>query len=79
MTLGTYPDTGLKEARELHASARKVLAAGIDPNENRKNNKATKKLNAANSFEMVAREWWQSYMKKWHNMDIEYSAMPSLN
>ena len=63
LTLGTYPDTGLKEARELHASARKVLAAGIDPNENRKNNKATKKLNAANSFEMVAREWWQSYMK----------------
>jgi hypothetical protein len=22
---------------------------------------------------------WQSYMKKWHNMDVEYSAMPSLN
>ena len=22
---------------------------------------------------------WQSYMKKWHNMDIEYSALPSLN
>jgi hypothetical protein len=22
---------------------------------------------------------WQSYMKKWHNMDVEYSALPSLN
>jgi hypothetical protein len=22
---------------------------------------------------------WQRYMKKWHNMDIEYSAMPSSN
>jgi hypothetical protein len=22
---------------------------------------------------------WQSYMKKWHNTDIEYSAMPSSN
>lgn len=22
---------------------------------------------------------WQSYMKKWHNMDVEYSAMPSSN
>jgi hypothetical protein len=22
---------------------------------------------------------WRSYMKKWHNTDIEYSAMPSSN
>jgi len=22
---------------------------------------------------------WQRYMKKWHNTDIEYSAMPSSN
>ena len=22
---------------------------------------------------------WQRYMKKWHNTDIEYSVMPSLN
>ena len=22
---------------------------------------------------------WQRYMKKWHNMDVEYSAMPSSN
>ena len=63
LALGTYPDTGLKEARERHAAARKILAAGVDPNENRKNEKATKKLNTANSFELVAREWWQSYMK----------------
>ena len=63
LALGAYPDTGLKEARELHAAARKLLAAGIDPNENRKSTNAAKKLNAANSFELVAREWWQSYMK----------------
>ena len=62
LTLGAYPDTGLKEARELHAAARKILASGVDPNENRKSNKATKKLNTVNSFEIVAREWWQSHM-----------------
>ena len=63
LALGIYPDIGLKEARELHAAARKLLATGIDPNENRKSNKAAKKLNAANSFELIAREWWQSHMK----------------
>lgn len=63
LALGSYPDTGLKEARDYHSAARKILAAGIDPNEDRKNVKAAKKLSAANSFELVAREWWQSYMK----------------
>jgi integrase len=63
LALGSYPDTGLKEARERHAAARKMLAAGVDPNENRKNEIAAKKLSAANCFELVAREWWQSYMK----------------
>jgi integrase len=63
LALGSYPDVGLKEARERHAEARKILATGVDPNENRKNEIAAKKLSAANSFELVAREWWQSYMK----------------
>ena len=63
LALGAYPDTGLKEARERHAEARKILAAGVDPNENRKNEIAAKKLSSANSFELVAREWWQSHMK----------------
>ena len=63
LALGSYPDVGLKEARERHAAARKILADGTDPNEKRKNEIAAKKLNSANSFELVAREWWQSYMK----------------
>lgn len=63
LSLGSYPDLGLKEARESHAAARKILSAGVDPNENRKNQISAKKLSAANSFELVAREWWQSHMK----------------
>ena len=62
-SLGSYPDVGLKEARESHAAARKILSAGVDPSENRKNQIAAKKLSASNSFELVAREWWQSHMK----------------
>ncbi len=63
LTLGSYPDTSLKEARDRHTAARKILAAGVDPNENRKNEIAANKLNSTNSFELVAREWWQLHMK----------------
>lgn len=65
LSLGIYPEVSLANARERRDSARKLLANDppIDPSENRKNVKAENKLNAANSFELVAREWWQSYMK----------------
>lgn len=36
ISLGTYPDVGLKEAREKREEARKLLAAGIDSGESRK-------------------------------------------
>lgn len=62
ISFGTYPEVSLAKARELHSDARKLLAQGISPSENRKTANATKKLNTANSFEAVVREWWQSYM-----------------
>lgn len=57
LSLGTYPDTGLKEARSKRDDARKLLAEGVDPGENRKAQKAAKSERAANSFEVIAREW----------------------
>lgn len=57
LALGTYPDVSLSEARQRHAEARKLLAAGIDPGEQRKAEKAAGADRAANSFEVVAREW----------------------
>ncbi|MBC7751135.1 MAG: integrase arm-type DNA-binding domain-containing protein [Candidatus Saccharibacteria bacterium] len=63
LSLGTYPDVSLAQARDRHREARKLLADGISPNENRKSVKATKKLSSSNSFELVARDWWQSHMK----------------
>lgn len=63
ISLGIYPDISLADARNSHADARKLLVNGIDPSEERKSEKATKKLNTENSFELVAREWWQSHMK----------------
>ncbi len=58
LSLGVYPDVNLKDARNRRDAARKLLADGIDPGENRKAQKAAKQDRAANSFEVVAREWY---------------------
>lgn len=63
ISLGTYPDVGLKEARERHSAERKKLAEGVNPSASRKAEKESKAENNTNSFEMVAREWWQAHMK----------------
>lgn len=62
LALGVYPDVSLALARERRDDARKLLAQGIDPGESRKASKATKTLNATNSFEVIAREWAASHM-----------------
>lgn len=57
LSLGTYPDTGLADARDKRDAARKLLAAGIDPSEQRKAEKAAGEERASNGFEAIAREW----------------------
>lgn len=57
LALGTYPDTGLKDARDKRDSARKLLADGTDPGEARKASKAAGEERAANSFAVIAAEW----------------------
>jgi integrase len=57
LSLGTYPDTSLADARGKRDAARKLLAAGVDPSEQRKAEKAAGEERAANSFEVIAREW----------------------
>jgi integrase len=65
LSLGTYPDTGLAAAREKRDAARKLLAAGIDPGEHRKAEKLAGEEQAANSFEVIAREWLAKYSPAW--------------
>jgi integrase len=57
LSLGTYPDTGLADARDKRDAARKLLAAGVDPGEQRKAVKAAGEERAANSFAVIAAEW----------------------
>jgi len=65
LALGIYPDVGLKEARQRRDDARKMLANDIDPCEHRKAKKSAKEERAANSFEVIAREWFEKNRETW--------------
>ncbi|MGC4059868.1 MAG: tyrosine-type recombinase/integrase [Aquabacterium sp.] len=57
ISLGTYPDVSLKEARERRDLARKQLTEGEDPSENRKAAKAAELAVVLTSFAAVAGAW----------------------
>jgi integrase len=65
LSMGVYPDVSLKTARQRRDEARKLLADGVDPGENRKAKKTARADSAANSFEVVAREWFAKYEPQW--------------
>lgn len=65
ISLGVYPDVGLKDARARRDDARRLLANDIDPSENRKVQKAASTDRAANSFEVIAREWFAKHSPGW--------------
>lgn len=65
LALGTYPDVGLKDAREGRDAARKLIAQSIDPGLQRQAQKAAKQEQLADSFELVAREWHAKFSPAW--------------
>jgi integrase len=65
LSMGVYPDVPLAKAREKRDAARKLLADGIDPSKNRKAQKAARADRNANSFEVVAREWFAKFKPNW--------------
>jgi integrase len=58
LALGVYPDVSLAQARDARDAARKVLAAGDDPAQLKRDAKLTRAIDVANTFETVARLWW---------------------
>lgn len=64
LSLGTYPIIGLAEARDRRYAARKLLATGIDPGQQRKAEKAACLERAASSFAAVADELLTQRAKK---------------
>ncbi|MGC1269081.1 MAG: integrase arm-type DNA-binding domain-containing protein [Croceibacterium sp.] len=52
--LGVYPDVSLKDARDRRDEARRLLANGIDPSDQKRRDVQAAKASAVNTFEAVA-------------------------
>ena len=65
LSLGVYPDVSLSQARDRLNEARKFLAGGVDPSEQRKAAKAIIESQAINNFETVARDWFEKKRGEW--------------
>lgn len=85
LSLGVYPEVGLKDVRAAHIEARKLIIGGIDPSEKRKQSKAATKqkhevarrvaegIPLENSFQAVAMEWFDKQTHTWvphHAKDV---------
>ncbi len=62
MAFGVYPEVSLADARQKRDAARKLVAAGIDPREQKRAEKAEQEK-ATFTFEKVAREWLATNQK----------------
>jgi integrase len=65
ISLGVYPDVGLKKARDRRDEMRRLVADGIDPSAARKQEKLMALDAALNTFEAVAREWFEKHSPNW--------------
>lgn len=83
LSLGVYPEIGLKEARQRRDDNRKIMGASLDPSDERKAGKRQRKVASENSFEAVTREWYAKQLHTWvpkHADDVlrrfEINAFP---
>ncbi len=65
LSFGAYPAVSLEEARQFREEAKSLIAKNIDPAQAKKAQKAAGKESIANSFEVVAREWFTRQQPSW--------------
>ena len=65
LSLGIYPDVTLLQARQLRDEYRHLLATDVNPSDTRKAGRAVPVDRTADSFEAVAREWYESKVPNW--------------
>ena len=75
LALGVYPDITLAVARQQRADAKKVLAAGGDPGQEKQEEKQAKEQAVANSFERLAMEWHTHKSTSWSEGYAEHLLM----
>lgn len=62
LALGVFPDVTLSDARKMHREAYNQVADGLDPTEERREEKQAQLKAIGNSFEIVAKEWLEVHM-----------------
>ena len=62
LSLGSYPQVGLKKAREKHLAIRLLLDDGINPSQDRQEKKQQQAMAAENSFRAVALKWHETWL-----------------
>lgn len=65
ISLGTYPEISLRDARERRDEARSMVAKGIDPRAERRQAKAEAAVHQENTFEAVANRWHAFKLPRW--------------
>jgi integrase len=65
LSLGVYPEVGLAAARERRNEKRKLIANGVDPSAQRKQEKAERLAGSVNTFEKIGKEWWSKFSDAW--------------
>ncbi len=65
LAFGVYPEVSLKDADERCTEARKLLEQNIDPSQAKKAAKHAAEDKAANTFEVIARDWHDNFKHKW--------------
>ncbi len=65
LALGKYPDISLADARTARDAARKLIAAGDDPSQARKQEKRQRLIAAGHTFRAVADEWFEAQKPRW--------------
>ncbi len=62
LSFGEYPTVSLRDARERREDARRLLAKGIDPSEQKREAKQARITAERESFQNIAREWHETRM-----------------
>ncbi|MFP9227559.1 tyrosine-type recombinase/integrase [Pectobacterium cacticida] len=65
LSIGTYPDISLADARTKRGEAKKLLANGGDPSEEKQVEKQAKIAAVNNSFKLIALEWHEHKRPNW--------------
>ncbi|WP_370548258.1 tyrosine-type recombinase/integrase [Edwardsiella tarda] len=65
LAVGVYPNVTLADARVKREDAKRVLATGGDPGQEKQEEKRAKVMAVTNSFEKLAREWHEHKRPTW--------------